>query len=60
MTTKTINKLLTFKSLTHTLILAAIIFASIMVVGNIYKNIRHMYSDQPAGAGITCFFDMID
>ena len=49
-----------FKKLTHTLILGAIIFASAMVVSNIYKNVKQMYTAQPAGAGISCFFDMID
>ena len=49
-----------FKNLAHTLILAAVIFASVMVVSNICKNVKQMYTSQPAGAGISCLFDMID
>lgn len=49
-----------FKTVAHTFVLAAVIFTCAIVAGNIYKNVKKMYTSQPAGAGISCFFDMID
>lgn len=47
-------------NIVHTLIITAIVVASIVVTRNIFINVKHLYQSQAPGAGINCFFDLLD
>lgn len=48
-----------FKKVFHVFIISIVILTSTIVTKNVILKIKHLYSLESAGNGISCFFDMI-
>jgi hypothetical protein len=48
-----------FKKVFHVFIVSMVILISTIVTKNVIFKIKHLYSLESAGNGISCFFDMI-
>ncbi len=50
---------ISLKKTVQIILVIAIILSSVVIAGNIVKDVKHEYSMLPAGSGKACFYDMM-
>ncbi len=52
-------KTIQIKKAMQVITVTAIIISSFVITKNIINNVKYLYSLQPAGIGLSCFYDMM-
>jgi len=52
-------KTTSLKTIFHIIMVCALIVTTVVITKNIIYNVKYLYGLEPAGSGMTCFFDII-